>query len=294
MTVLAPGAGVPRPRRTRLPGVSRRGRILLNAGALLTSFFFLFPVYWMVATAFKPSGDIQSFSPHFFPIPFTLDHFADAFGKNHIWDNAKSSLIVTGTVVLLAMCLAFFAATAVARFRFGGRKALIVLLLVVQMVPFEAMLIPIFIQLNRVDLVYKLPGVIIAYLAFALPFTIWTLRGFVAAVPVDIEEAALVDGCTRAGAFVKVLLPLVLPGLVATSIFAFIQAWNEYLFANVLLNNDNATLPVWLASFVSAGGQIDWGGIMAGSTLFAIPVVAFFLLVQRRVTGGMTAGAVKG
>jgi N,N'-diacetylchitobiose transport system permease protein len=136
--------------------------------------------------------------------------------------------------------------------------------------------------------------VIIAYLVFVLPFSIWTLRGFVAAVPVDIEESALVDGCSRAGAFMKVLFPLIAPGLVATSIFAFIQAWNEYIYANVLLTNENATLPVWLASFVSAGGQIDWGGIMAGSTLFALPVVAFFLIIQRRVSAGMTAGAVKG
>lgn len=270
------------------------GGIIANGLALVAIVFFVFPVYWMVATAFKPSGDIQVPTPKLFPSPFTLQHFVDGFNKHHFWDNARSSVIVTCTVVILAMLVAFFAAAGLARFRFRGRKAYLVLLLVVQMVPFEAMLIPIFIELNRLGLVYHLVGVIVAYLAFVLPFSIWTLRGFVQAVPPDLEEAALCDGCTRTQAFMKILFPLIAPGLVATAIFAFMQAWNEYIFANVLLTNDNATLPVWLASFFSAGGQIDWGGIMAGSTLFALPVVALFMLVQGRITTGLTAGAVKG
>ena len=273
---------------------TRLGTVVANGLALLAALFFLFPVYWMVVTAFKPGGDIQLSVPKFIPSPFTLEHFSDAFNKNHFWDNARSSVIVTCSVVVLAMAVAFFAAAAVARFRFRGRRAFLVTLLIIQMVPFEAMLIPIFIELDRIGLVYQLVGVIIAYLAFALPFTIWTLRGFMAAVPVDLEEQALTDGCSRPQAFMRILFPLIAPGLVATSIFAFIQAWNEYIFANVLLTNDNATLPVWLASFVSAGSQIDWGGIMAGSTLFALPVMVFFIFVQRRITAGMTAGAVKG
>ena len=272
----------------------RASSVAVNGLALLAVGFFLFPVYWMVVTAFKPSGDILLSIPKFIPSPFTLEHFSDAFNKNHFWDNARSSVIVTCSVVILAVAVAFFAATAVARFRFRGRRTFLVLLLLVQMVPFEAMLIPIFIELDRIGLVYKLVGVILAYLAFALPFTIWVLRGFVAAVPVDLEEAALTDGCTRPQAFMRILFPLIAPGLVATSIFAFIQAWNEYIFANVLLTNENTTLPVWLASFVSAGSQIDWGGIMAGSTMFALPVMIFFIFVQRRITAGMTVGAVKG
>jgi len=272
----------------------RASSVAVNGLALLAVGFFLFPVYWMVVTAFKPSGDILLSIPKFIPSPFTLEHFSDAFNKNHFWDNARSSVIVTCSVVILAVAVAFFAATAVARFRFRGRRTFLVLLLLVQMVPFEAMLIPIFIELDRIGLVYKLIGVILAYLAFALPFTIWVLRGFVAAVPVDLEEAALTDGCTRPQAFMRILFPLIAPGLVATSIFAFIQAWNEYIFANVLLTNENTTLPVWLASFVSAGSQIDWGGIMAGSTMFALPVMIFFIFVQRRITAGMTVGGVKG
>lgn len=273
---------------------SPAGNIVANGLAALAIFFFAFPVYWMLSTAFKPSGDIQLPTPKWFPARATVQHFIDGFNKHHFWDNARSSVIVTCSVVILAMLVAFFAAAALARFRFRGRKAYLVLLLVVQMVPFEAMLIPIFIELNRLGLVYHLVGVILAYLAFVLPFTIWTLRGFVQGVPPDLEEAALTDGCSRSQAFMRILFPLIAPGLVATAIFAFMQAWNEYIFANVLLTNENTTLPVWLASFVSAGSQIDWGGIMAGSTLFALPVIALFMIVQGRITTGLTAGAVKG
>jgi N,N'-diacetylchitobiose transport system permease protein len=273
---------------------SPAGRVIANGLAALAIFFFAFPVYWMLTTAFKPSGDIQLSAPKWFPSPLTVQHFVDGFNKHHFWDNARSSVIVTSSVVILAMLVAFFAAAALARFRFRGRRAYLILLLVVQMVPFEAMLIPIFIELNRVGLVYQLTGVIVAYLAFVLPFTIWTLRGFVQAVPPDLEEAALTDGCSRSQAFMRILFPLIAPGLVATAIFAFMQAWNEYIFANVLLTNENATLPVWLVSFVTAGGQTDWGGIMAGSTIFALPVIVMFMLVQGRITSGLTAGAVKG
>jgi N,N'-diacetylchitobiose transport system permease protein len=142
--------------------------------------------------------------------------------------------------------------------------------------------------------VNTLSGVIVTYLTFVLPFTIWTLRGFIHGVPRDLEEAAMVDGTTRFGAFVRVLLPLVVPGLVATSIFAFIQAWNEYIMAYVLLSSpEKQTLTVWLASFTTNRGTA-WGPLMAGATLTALPVVVFFLLVQRKIAFGLTAGAVRG
>jgi N,N'-diacetylchitobiose transport system permease protein len=138
-------------------------------------------------------------------------------------------------------------------------------------------------------------GLVLVYLGFVLPFTIWTLRGFVDGIPADLEEAALVDGSTRTRAFFTITLPLVAPGLVATGIFAFIQAWNEFIFALVVMNRpDRQTLPVWLQAFNEGARGTDWGGVMAGSTLITIPVLVFFLLVHRRVTSGLTAGAVKG
>ena len=162
------------------------------------------------------------------------------------------------------------------------------------MVPLTALVIPVYLLLDKVGQVDSLLGVIAYYLAIVLPFMIWTLRGFVANVPVDLEEAAMVDGATRVGAFLRIVFPLVAPGLVATAIYGFIQAWNEYIIAYVLLSSSSKqTLTIWLASFTTQHGT-DWGGLMAGATLTSIPVVVFFLLVQRRVAGGLTAGAVKG
>ena len=162
------------------------------------------------------------------------------------------------------------------------------------MVPLAALIIPLYITLARLKEVDKLSGVIVLYLTFVLPFAVWTLRGFLLGVPKELEESAMVDGCTRFGAFVRILLPLVGPGLVATSIFAFIQAWNEFIIAYVFLNDPHKqTLTVWLASFTSLRGT-DWGPLMAGATLTALPVVAFFVLIQRKIAFGLTAGAVRG
>jgi N,N'-diacetylchitobiose transport system permease protein len=168
------------------------------------------------------------------------------------------------------------------------------MVIAVQMVPLNALVIPMYLLLDKVGQVDTLLGVIAYYLAIVLPFMVWTLRGFVANVPVDLEEAAMVDGASRVGAFVRIVFPLVAPGLVATAIFGFIQAWNEYIIAYVLLSSSSKqTLTIWLASFTTQHGT-DWGGLMAGATLTALPVVVFFLLVQRHVAGGLTAGAVKG
>jgi len=169
-----------------------------------------------------------------------------------------------------------------------------VMLIVVQMVPLEALIIPIYLSLDRVGQTDQLAGIIVTYLTFVLPFSIWTLRGFIVNIPEELEEAAMVDGCTRAGAFRRILFPLVAPGLVATAVFSFILVWNDYLIAYVLLRSpEKQTLGIWLASFTTNHGT-EWGAVMAGSTLFAIPAVLFFLLVQRRVVSGLTAGAVKG
>jgi N,N'-diacetylchitobiose transport system permease protein len=269
-------------------------RLALNATALLVLVVMVFPVYWMVITAFKPGIDVQSYTPKFFPHPATLVNFRDALDRPYFWDVVKNSLVVVGVVVLLSMVLAFLAALALAKFRFYGRRAFIVVIIGVQMVPLNALIIPLYIMLSRAGQVDKLTGVIVTYLTFVLPFCVWTLRGFMLGVPRELEEAAMVDGSTRAGAFVRILLPLVAPGLVATSIFAFIQAWNEYIVAYVLLSSpENQTITVWLAGFTTLRGT-DWGSLMAAATLTSLPVVAFFVLVHRWIAFGLTAGAVRG
>jgi N,N'-diacetylchitobiose transport system permease protein len=265
-----------------------------NALGLAVFVVMIFPVFWMVSTAFKTGPNIFSYTPKLLPIPATLANFGDAIHRQFFWENVKNSLIVVSVVVTLSLTLAFLAALALAKFRFYGRKAFIVITIAVLMVPLNALIIPLYITLSRVHQVDKLSGVIITYMTFVLPFAIWTLRGFILGVPRELEEAAMVDGTTRFGAFVRILLPLVAPGLVATSIFAFIQAWNEYIIAYVLLSSpEKQTLTVWLASFTTNRGTA-WGPLMAGATLTALPVVIFFLLVQRRIAFGLTAGAVRG
>jgi N,N'-diacetylchitobiose transport system permease protein len=277
-----------RPRRKRLR------RFGINLLGLLVFFVMVFPVYWMVSTAFKRPIDILSFTPEFVPSPATLSNFDNAIHRPFFWSSVRNSLIVVVAVTALSMVLAFLAALALAKFRFYGRAAFVILIIGVQMVPLNALIIPLYILLSKAGQVDKLTGVIVTYLTFVLPFCVWTLRGFMLGVPRELEEAAMVDGSTRFGAFVRILLPLVAPGLVATSIFAFIQVWNEFIIAYVLLqSDDNRTLSVWLASFTTLRGT-EWGPLMAAATLTALPVVLFFVLVHRRIAFGLTAGAVRG
>jgi N,N'-diacetylchitobiose transport system permease protein len=285
VAAVAPRGRGPR-RRTRQFGWNLLGLLVLAV--------MVFPVYWMVATAFKPGQQILSYTPHWVPTHPTLSNFRDAIHQPFFWNAVKNSLIVVSAVVALSVVLAFLASLALAKLHFYGRKAFIVLILGVQMVPLAALIIPLYILMSRLGQIDKLTGVIAMYLTFVLPFTVWTMRGFLLGIPKELEEAAMVDGATRFGAFVRVLLPLVGPGLVATSIFAFIQAWNEFIIAYVFLHTpEKQTLMVWLASFTTLRGT-DWGPLMAGATLCALPVVVFFLLVQRRIAFGLTAGAVRG
>jgi N,N'-diacetylchitobiose transport system permease protein len=270
-------------------------RTALNLAGLLVFCVMVFPVYWMVATAFKPGVEITSYTPKWIPLHPTLQHFSDAIHRPYFWDDVRNSLIVVSVVVLLAVVLAFFAAVALAKFRFSGLKVFIVLIIVIQMLPANALIIPLYVVLAKYHQVNQLSGLIITYLTFVLPFSIWVLRGFVIGIPKDLEEAAMVDGNGRLAAFVKILLPLVAPGLVATAIFAFIQAWNEFIFAYILLSDQQKqTLTVWLSGYLGTSRGTDWGGLMAGATLTAIPVVIFFLIVHRRIAFGLTAGAVRG
>jgi N,N'-diacetylchitobiose transport system permease protein len=274
---------------------SRLRRASLNGLGLLVTAVALFPVYWMVLTSLRRGVDIQSPDPSFVPFPGTLANYRRVFERDYFWTAVKNSAIVTGLTVMCALLIAFLAAVALARFRFRGRTAMLATVLIVQMIPAEALVISLFRVLDGWQLINTVIGLSLTYLVFVLPFTIWTLRGFVAGVPVELEEAARVDGASRMTAFRKITFPLVAPGLVATAVFSVIQAWNEFIFALVIMNRpENQTLPVWLQAFNEGARGTDWGGVMAGSTVMAVPVIAFFLLVQRKVTSGLTAGAVKG
>jgi N,N'-diacetylchitobiose transport system permease protein len=272
----------------------RARQVAFDATGVAVAAVMLFPIYWMVATAFKPGRDILRLTPKWFPDPFTLQNFQDAISRPYFLEDVKNSLIVVGAMLVISLLVAFLAAVGVARFGFKGRNAFLIMVIGVQMVPLNALIIPLYLMLDGVGQTDALPGVIAIYLAVVLPFMVWTLRGFVANIPVELEEAAMIDGCTRFGAFLRITFPLVGPGLVATAVFGFIQAWNEYIIAYVLLSSPgNQTLTVWLASFTTNHGP-EWGPLMAAATLTGLPVVAFFLIVQRYLAGGLTAGAVKG
>jgi N,N'-diacetylchitobiose transport system permease protein len=276
--------------------VSRRrtGRLGWNVVGIVLFVVMVFPVFWMASTAFKANHQIYGFNPTWFPRHPTLRHFEAAIDRQYFWTDVKNSAIVVLVTVAIALALSFLAAIALAKYRFSGRKLFILLVIGIQMLPQAGLIIPLYIVLASRNQVNTLTGVILVYLTFALPFCVWTLRGFVIGIPKDLEEAAMVDGSTRLGAFIRILLPLVAPGLVATSVFAFITSWNEYIFANTLLHTgDKQTITVWLSYLYGGNRFVDWGQIMAASSVIAIPVVIFFLLVQRRIAFGLTAGAVK-
>ncbi|MET7675472.1 carbohydrate ABC transporter permease [Streptomyces seoulensis] len=270
-------------------------RLLLNLVALVTVAVSAFPVYWMVITALKPTADIQSDTPSFLPLHPTAAHFRTAVHAEGFGTFWRNSLTVTLGAVLMSLVVALLAAFAVGRMRWRGRRAFLLLVFTAQMAPWEALLIPMYVIARDTDMLDQLPMLTLVYFMTTLPFTIVTLRGFLAAIPVELEEAAQVDGCTRPQAFRRVTFPLLAPGLLSTSLFGFITAWNEFAFANTLIvkNQDARTLPVWLSSFSNVFGT-DWGATMAASSLFMLPVLLVFLVLQNRVTTGMTAGAVKG
>jgi N,N'-diacetylchitobiose transport system permease protein len=294
-----PGAQVHTEARTAVAHPRHSRRRFLNSAAFNTIaivFFVitLFPVYWMVLTAFKPTGDIITSTPDFSPLHSTLAGFRDAIHKPFFWDDVGNTVIVSVATVIVSLAIGLLAALAVARFNFRGRKVYLITLLAIEAVPQTALVIPLFFTLQRLHQLNQLSGLTATYVIFDLPFTIWMLRGFVQAVPKDIEDAAMVDGCSRMGAFRQVLLPLIAPGMVATAIFAFIQAWNQYLYAYVFMQqNTRYTLTVWLQAFSTNRGT-DYSGLMAASVLYTLPVVVLFVLVQRKVVAGLAAGAVKG
>lgn len=296
MSVAAP----PIERRRAVPPLRPRGgrrvvtSALWHACACGVFVVMVFPVYWMVLTALKPQSDILSSTPDFSPLHLTLAGFRDAIGKPFFWDYVGNTAIVSVATVVVSLVIGVLAALALARFSFRGRKLYLVVLLAIQAVPQTALVIPLFFTLQRLHQLNALSGLTATYVIFDLPFAIWMLRGFVQGIPADLEDAAMVDGCGRLAAFRRVILPLIAPGMVATAIFAFIQAWNQYLFAYVFMQQNNKyTLTVWLQAFATNRGT-DYSGLMAGSVLYTLPVVVLFVIVQRKVVSGLAAGAVKG
>ena len=281
--------------RTRSPRSTRR--TLLTVLAVVLALVWAFPVYWMVNSAFLDKVTLQRTTPTFLPFGGSFDNFRTIFADPAFARALAISLAVTLITVAAAIVIAFLGALAISRFRFRGRRSFVLALLLIQMLPAEGLFIAQYKLMSSIGLLNNVIGLAILYTAAVVPFTVWMLRGFVAGVPIELEEAAMVDGLSRTRAFLRITFPLLAPGLVASGVYAFLQAWNEFTVALVVMTEEQArTLPLWLRGFVQASAtrETDWGQVMAASTVVAVPVIIFFLVVQGRMSNGLVGGAVKG
>lgn len=256
----------------------------------------LFPVFWMLSTAFKPIEDLFKIPPQWIPKNPTLENFRYTFTiANGIFLKFfRNSLIVSTAVSLLSLFAALISAYSFSRFKYNGRDALMLWVLATQMIPMILLLISLYALLVRIRML-NLWGLTLTYMCFALPFAVWMLKGFFDSIPIDLEEQAMVDGCTRLSAMIRITLPLILPGIIATALFNFLSAWDEFMFAITIIHaNELRTLPAGMFAIFIGEKQIRWGPMMAGSIFITIPVVIVFIFLQKYLVQGLTKGAIKG
>jgi ABC-type glycerol-3-phosphate transport system permease component len=271
---------------------ARSQLVLLMALVLLV--FTAFPFAWMASTAFKPPREIFVTPPTLWPSTFDLDNVRRLFDETRFLTYFRNSLTVSLATVGLTLLLSTPAAYSLTRFRFYGREKLAALILFTYMFAPIMIIVPFYVMVRFLGLTNTHTGLVMAYTALCLPFNLWMLRTFFQSIPVDIEEAAMIDGANRFQAVVHVVLPLALPGVVATGIFTFILAWNDYIFARVLLSADELkTLPVGIADLYNAS-VVDWGMIMASGLLVIAPIAGVFVFIQKYLVAGWGAGGVKG
>jgi multiple sugar transport system permease protein len=266
------------------------------AYAILLALFLivLFPFYWMTVTSFKSETQMRSLASMFWPSPFVAENYGHLLGKTEFLSWYRNSIVVSVSSTLLATAVGTLGAYALARLRFLGRAFLASAVLITYLVPPSILFIPLYAQIRNLGLADSLTGLIAAYPSFTVPFVTWLLMGYFESIPEELEESAMIDGATRFGAFWRVVLPLAAPGLLAAGLYAFTQAWNEFLYALVFITNVKLrTLPVGLSSFIT-GDVYGWGYLMAGAVLTTLPVIAAYIYLQKYMVEGLTAGSVKG
>jgi multiple sugar transport system permease protein len=254
----------------------------------------LFPFYWMTITSFKSEEQMRSLASMFWPRPLVMENYRQLLGKTEFlaWYGNSATVAVTST--LLATAVGTIGAYALARLSFFGRGFMASATLITYLVPPSILFIPLYAQMRNLGLANSLAGLIAAYPSFTVPFVTWLLMGYFESIPEELEEAAMIDGATRFGAFARVVLPLSAPGVLAAGLYAFTQAWNEFLYALVFITDGRLrTLPVGLASFIT-GDVYGWGYLMSGAVLTTLPVIAAYIYLQKYMVEGLTAGSVKG
>ena len=254
----------------------------------------LFPFYWMTISSFKGETQMRSLSSMFWPNPFASENYAHSSRRPSSLGWYRNSIVVSVSSTLLATAIGTIGAYALARLRFLGRAFMASAVLITYLVPPSILFIPLYAQIRNLGLADSLLGLIVAYPSFTVPFVTWLLMGYFESIPEELEEAAMIDGATRFGAFRRIVLPLAAPGLLAAGLYAFTQAWNEFLYALVFITNVKLrTLPVGLSRFIT-GDVYGWGYLMAGAVLTTLPVIAAYVYLQRYMVEGLTAGGVKG
>jgi ABC-type glycerol-3-phosphate transport system permease component len=278
--------------RWLLRKISIRGMLYLGAGLLALQ--AAFPFFWMISTSFKPPSEVFAQPPAFIPEDPTWENFGRLFTATGFLVYFKNSVVVSGLSVLLTMVVSAAGAYSLTRFRYVGREKIAGLILCTYMFAPIMVVIPFFILVKKAGIENTHFALVLAFTSFCLPFTLWLMRAFFATIPLELEEAALVDGAGRVRAVIHVVLPLALPGIIATSIFTFILAWNDYIFTRILITSDDLkTLPVGVQDLFHSA-LIDWGLIMAAGMMITIPALVFFLAVQKYLIRGWGAGGVKG
>jgi ABC-type glycerol-3-phosphate transport system permease component len=268
---------------------SRWGTLALGLLVLGTAF----PFYWAIVSSFTPEARLFQ-RPSLVPTTLVLDHYRALFTERNFWVPIRNSLIVAGATTAICVTVGGLCAYALARLSFRGKGPLLGLILAVSVFPQISVVSPLYLLLRRLHLINTYPGLILPYLTFAMPLTVWLLVGFFRQLPAELEEAAMVDGASRLRALREVILPLALPGLAATAILTFVYSWNEFLFAlSFTLGPERQTVPVAIALF-RGQYQVPWGQILAAAIVATAPVALLVLLFQRRIVQGLTAGAVKG
>lgn len=256
--------------------------------------FTLLPVYWLAATALMSPDQVFAVDRGLVPTAPTLDNFVDFFANPDLLTSLRNSFIVSIGTAVLSVAVGALMAYSVSKFRYRGRQALMVMLLVGQLIPGALLLISLYLMLATVGLLYTYTGLILSFTTFTLPLTVFLLKGIIDALPDEIIEAAKVDGLSRAATYLRIVLPLVVPGLVAAGLFAFMRGWSDLLFALTLAGPDKQTLPAALTSAFIYDGTGDWPALMSASLITSLPLAIIFVALQRFFVSGLSAGAVKG